>query len=88
MAFTQKISTSFGIELDNAYLRVGSVSGNKNHLDVTVHTFANKTAATEGNSVISVYKTSFKPVGNGKSWDAQAYDYLKTLPEFDGATDC
>jgi hypothetical protein len=88
MALTKKISTSFGIELDNAYLRVGSISGNKHHLDIAVHTFANKTMAAEGNSVIAVYKSSFTPTENGKSWVAQAYDHLKSLPEFAGATDC
>jgi hypothetical protein len=88
MALTKKISTPFGIELDNAYLRVGSVSGNKNHLDVAVHTFANKVMAKEGGSVIAVYTSSFKPTENGKSWDAQAYDHLKTLPEFESAVDC
>jgi hypothetical protein len=88
MALTKKISTSFGIELDNAYLRVGSVSGNKHRLDIAVQTFANKAMATEGSSVIAVYRSSFKPTENGKTWDAQAYDHLKTLPEFADATDC
>jgi hypothetical protein len=88
MALSKKISTAFGIELNNAYLRVGSVSGNKHHLDIAVHTFANKAMAAEGSSVIAVFRSSFKPTENGKSWDAQAYDHLKSLPEFAGATDC
>jgi len=88
MALTKKISTSFGIELENAYMRVGSVSGNKNHLDVALHTYANKNAAENGGSTIAVFRCGFKPEANGKTWDAQAYDHLKTLPEFADATDC
>jgi len=88
MALSKKFSTSFGIELDQAYMRVGSVSGNKNHVDVALHTFANKVAAENNGSVIAVFRSSFKPTENGKTWDAQAYDHLKTLPEFADATDC
>jgi hypothetical protein len=31
---------------------------------------------------------SFAPDLNGKNFIAQAYEHLKTLPEFAGATDC
>lgn len=88
MAISKKFSTTFGIELDQAYMRVGSISGNKNHLDVVIHIFANKITAENGGSVVAVFRYGFKPERNGKTWDAQAYDHLKTMPEFDGATDC
>jgi hypothetical protein len=88
MALSEKFSTTFGIELDKAYMRVGSVSGNKNHVDVVLHIFANKTTAENGGSVMAVFRCGFKPEENGKTWDAQAYAHLKTLPEFAGATDC
>ena len=66
----------------NAYIKVVSISGGKEQLRVSV-------GFSEG--VKEFVKTySFKPsvVNGSTNFIAQAYEHLKTLPEFDGAIDC
>jgi hypothetical protein len=72
---TQRISFS-------AYVKVTSVSGNKTQINASVH------FAGDGCQFTKQY--SFAPsVENGSAnFIKQAYDHLKTLPEFSGAEDC
>jgi hypothetical protein len=66
----------------NAYIKVVSISGGKDQLRVSV-------GFSEGAKEF-VKNYSFTPsVANGSAnFIAQAYEHLKTLPEFSGATDC
>lgn len=64
----------------NAYIKVSAISGSKDELCA-------KVLFSEGD--ISVEKSyAFSPNLDGKNFIHQAYVYLKTLPEFDGAEDC
>jgi len=66
----------------NAYIKVTSVSGNKSMLSA-------KVAFNDGeNSVEKQYQIPVSVDSNAKNFIAQAYEHLKTLPEFAGATDC
>lgn len=66
----------------NAYVKVVSVVGDKNQIT------ANVSFSNNENKFHKDYK--FQPsVENGSTnFIQQAYTYLKSLPEFDGATDC
>ena len=65
----------------DAYWKITSINGNKYGLIVSVDAFVN--------DVFSERKTSsFVPVLDGQNFIRQAYEHLKTLPEFAGATDC
>ena len=79
------LKSNFGDDVffNNAYVKVGALHGDKKSLriDVNVH-------KTEGGAVIDSHQFYFTPTLDGKNFIAQAYDYLKTLPEFAGATDC
>jgi hypothetical protein len=84
MALKLKIELESGIVVDGSYCRVENISlRNKNNLAI----------------VVSMYKDTNKPafdrknfVGqydlNGGNVLAQAYEHLKTLPEFANAEDC
>jgi hypothetical protein len=83
MALSKTIQTNFGFEIQNAYHRVSSVTiKNKTSMDVEVSIYADtdsKPVSVKG--YLADYDlSSSNPI-------AQAYEYLKTLPEFDSATD-
>jgi hypothetical protein len=85
MALAKNIEASaFGKQVFiSAYIKVNSVAGNKEIITCSVITFA------ENKKNVVVEKTYyFKPHMDKGNFIAQAYEYLKTLPEFEGATDC
>jgi hypothetical protein len=63
-----------------AYIKVERVDSSKSAAIAYV-TYSGD--AVKGNKTFE-----FVPNLDGKNFIAQAYDYLKTLPEFAGATDC
>lgn len=79
------LKTNFGDEVVfyDPYIRVENISGNKNKLIANVY-FYKKI----DDIVVNTKAYSFKPDLNNNNFIAQAYEYLKTLPEFEGATDC
>lgn len=87
MALARQITlkSNFGddVVFNSAYIKVKSLMGNKKsmRIDVEIH------KAAEG-VVIDYRNYSFAPNLDGKNFIAQAYEYLKTLPEFVGASDC
>lgn len=71
------------VVVKDAYLKVMHVSGNKTTLQVIVGVFQEK----DGNLLEKV-DTSFSPKMNAVNFIQQAYEHLKTQPEFAGAEDC
>ena len=65
-----------------AYVKVVSVSGTKNEF------VANVTLSDATTTLTRQYEISASVAENSKNFIAQAYEHLKTLPEFAGATDC
>jgi|LakMenEpi03Aug12_release.lakeMendotaPanAssembly.Ray.scaffolds.fasta_scaffold3501436_1 hypothetical protein len=72
-------------QLKNAYIRVDSISGTKSRVNIFVGMYKNI-----DNSFLQAHTLTFvfHPNLEGKNFIAQAYEHLKTLPEFAGATDC
>ena len=88
MAFKKPHSTTFGLDLQEAYFKVSSVSGSKLGARIAVDVYVDEAASKSGKSPVGNIVFDFVPSTMSKNWDAQAYDHLKTLPEFAGATDC
>jgi hypothetical protein len=65
-----------------AYIKVLSVIANKNEI------IANVTFSDDNTSFTKQYEIAASVVENSKNFIAQAYEHLKTLPEFAGAIDC
>jgi hypothetical protein len=63
-------------------IKVASISGNKDELLATVQ-FADDKLQMQKH-----YKFTASVSDGSQNFIAQAYDHLKTLPEFAGATDC
>lgn len=87
MALSKQITTALpivGETVVDAYIKVESYSGDKDNTNALV---VYKKEASNGEFIRSdVY--SFNLDLNGSNVVAQAYEHLKTLPEFADAVDC
>jgi hypothetical protein len=84
MALEKTITTKHGIEITNAYFRVGEIrliGKSRIEFNVYVHADPSKPFVSE-----SIEDASYDL--NGGNPIQQAYEHLKTLPEFEGAVDC
>jgi hypothetical protein len=79
------LKSNFGddVTFKDAYIKVETLIGDKTQIrvDVAVHKKQNE-------QVVDRKNYFFTPDLDGNNFIAQAYEHLKTLPEFDGATDC
>lgn len=85
MALQKTITIDFkgtSVDFADAYLKVGMIEGDKNmvRFDLLVYRAAN-------GRVVERRKYNFAPDMNGDNFIAQAYQHLKTLSEYSGATD-
>lgn len=64
-----------------AYWKIHQLVGGKNGIHIEVHCLVNDAVHKQVNF-------HFVPELDGDNFIKQAYLYLKTLPEFAGATDC
>jgi hypothetical protein len=86
MALKKQITlkSSFGddVSFSDAYIKVENVTGNKLQIraDVSIHKKFN-------DQIVDRKYYAFIP-NMDSNFIAQAYWHLKTLPEFEGATDC
>lgn len=71
------------IEVSSAYHRINTLSGNKQGINFKLDVFQTK----EAKEPLYTKGYSFVPSMDDKNFIAQAYEHLKTLPEFSGATD-
>lgn len=81
MAISKTIEFN-GVTIPECYIRVAFVKG-KNRLDVGIDLCANDKSQS-----FSTRLVSFEPLMDGSNFIQQAYDHIKTLPEFSGAVDC
>jgi hypothetical protein len=67
----------------DAYIRVSSVNGGKNQMGIFVDTLKSDKSA-----IVKQDQFGFTPSLEGKNFIAQAYEHLKTMPEYADAVDC
>lgn len=87
MALTKNVDlkNNFGMDstIQNAYLVVEKLSGGKQDLGIYLAVYDQ-----QKQNRYAILQFSFAPKLEGKNFIAQAYEHLKTLPEFVGAEDC
>jgi hypothetical protein len=90
MALCKNITLENGLTVENAYIRIASLSGTKYGLDITVHSYVSQQAYQDDKPFLERKIYSFVPdVGeNSPNFIKQGYEYLKTLSEYQGAVDC
>ena len=81
---TINIEDNFGVSINfsNAYFKVNEINGGKNKLIAYVHTSVEKNG-----QILEKTAYEFAPDLDGDNFIKQAYNYLKTMPEFLEATD-
>jgi len=83
---TIELTDNFGVlvTLSDVYIKIVRLEGSKESIDVTLFFYKEPNG-----SVYLQANHSFMPDLNSQyNFIAQAYNYLKTLPEFEGAEDC
>ena len=86
MALAKNISVkAFGkvFSFENAYHKVDGIFGSKESLN-----FKLVAKTSKDGEILKSDSYVFVPNLDGKNFIAQAYDYLKSLPEFSSAIDC
>jgi hypothetical protein len=76
-----ELGFSGSLSANDVHVQVISVAGGKNMLNAVV-------AGTKDGINVLNKSYAFVPNLDGRNFIAQAYEHLKTLPEFAGATDC
>ncbi|WP_295539303.1 hypothetical protein [uncultured Pseudacidovorax sp.] len=71
--------------IPDAYLRVESITGKKDGMDITVAIYTKE----EERLVLQSHRVHpFAPdLSSDRNFFAQAYEHIKSLPEYQGATD-
>lgn len=89
MALQKNIELPNGITVDNAYIRIDTVSGYKDEITISVNSYVAQQAFVEGKGyLIQEYHKFVPSVEEGsENFIKQGYLYLKTLPEFADAID-
>ena len=89
MAFTATLTLTdnFGVDvtLSDLYVRVDRIDGGKQSAIITAGLYREGGAELVANSTYTFQPSVAESAGN---FIAQAYEHLKTLPEFEGAEDC
>ena len=88
MALNTKITTTFGLELTDVYVRVTDIRLlNKEQMSFTASCFY-VNPETNSTPIMSFgYSCSYTLESNLNAFQ-QAYEYIKTLPEWEDAVDC
>lgn len=79
----QKSFDRFGTTFTTAYHKIESLRVSKESVGITLHIYPNSSEMDLIGAFI--YEMDYDP--NGGEPLTQAYNYLKTLPEYSGATD-
>lgn len=82
---TMNLVDSFGEtrSFQNCYIKVTGISGDKSEIFATAQVFKSKDEET----ALSTSSHNFQPSLDGNNFIKQAYEHLKTLPQFEDATD-
>jgi hypothetical protein len=83
MALQKTAQTNFGFDVKNSYIRVEGVRVEKDKIQFQARTSVD---GVKPHFADVSYECGY--VIEGENPIKQAYEYLKTLPEFDGAVDC
>jgi len=88
MALQKNIVFTNGLVCDNAYIKILSVGGGKENAVIELAVFKDKSYSDNNNFIEKEYFNFVPSVAeNAPNFIKQAYEYLKSLPEFVGVVD-
>ncbi len=87
MALENDTKLPIGLSLENAYIRIDTIGGYKNGLNMTVNTYVSRETFLEGSSFVEQNNIHFVPSieKDSENFIKQGYEYLKTLPKYEGS---
>lgn len=90
MALSKTIKLSNGLEIKDAYIRIDTVNGFKNGIDISVNFYVSQETFNNGQGYLEQRMYNFVPSveDTAPNFIKQGYDYLKTLDEYKDAVDC
>lgn len=86
MALQKDFTLKNGLVIPNAYIKIETCTSTKESASARVGVYVNKAYAEQGEAVFEHYHI-FKPNYSTDAinlWE-QAYEFIKTLPEYEGA---
>ncbi|MCM3110690.1 hypothetical protein [Lederbergia lenta] len=89
MGLLKDIRTDSGILVRDAYFRVDTISCNKDICNISLLSYINRNAFLQGKSFVTTESHTFSPdlTAGAPNLFQQAYDYLKTIEDFEDAED-
>lgn len=89
MALLMKIELNSGIIVDEAYIRIENISGNKEQQQITLNIYFSTDAVNSSKNPVDQRYYNFVPSVDDRSpnFIKQGYEHLKTLDEFKNAID-
>lgn len=90
MAISKNITLNNGLTVNNAYIRVDTISGFKGGLDISVNSYVSKEVFEDGQGYLEQKIYNFVPdvSDTALNFIKQGYEYLKTLDEYKDTVDC
>jgi len=90
MAISKNINLNNGLEINDAYLRICLLSGNKDNININLCSYLSQEAFQQGKEWLEIKEYNFVPITTDTSSNfiKQGYDYLKTLDEYKDSVDC
>lgn len=82
-SMTLKSNFNQDIVFNSTYIKINKIAGGKSAISAEVNIYDKKDG-----TVLQTSTCSFAPSLDGDNFIKQAYNHLKTLPEFVGASDC
>lgn len=89
MALMKNITLKNDLQVNDAYIRIDTVSGSKDSLNISVNSYVSQDSFNDGKSYLEQNFYTFMPSveDNAANFIKQGYEHLKTLPEYAGAID-
>lgn len=90
MALRKNIILNNGLAVENAYIRIDTVSGYKGGIDISINSYISNEAYNNGQEYLVQKFEHFVPSveDDAPNFIKQGYFYLKTLPNYSNAIDC
>lgn len=90
MAIKKNITLKNGLEVEDAYMRIDTISGYKKSITISLNIYISKDAFMENKPYIQQNFHTFTPnvsIGAKCIWE-QAYEYIKSIDEYRDSIDC
>lgn len=81
-------NTRIGAPVSQAYARIQSIAGSQTNFHISVYVYYNQNARSTFSDPISMTSHVINTSDLKGDILPALYNYLKTLPEYEGATDC